>query len=247
MPTATATVYPFAPAPDILVALFPSLHTQALALNRVGVFVEKAGMPRTRVLDDAALAQAIKAAGDDFDSFYFGHDYRAGDLARFFATADAGQIVLRPEEEALRRLLADRGMLAPGARGAFISLPPLSTSPDVDAAERATILRHELSHGVYFTDPTYAAYTQSFWAGLTAVQRARFRAFLASDGYDTSNDDLMRNETQAYLVHTADARFFNAASAGIDVPTLARLRAQFVAGMPDDWLRRRTPTTASEK
>jgi hypothetical protein len=241
MPTLTVGVFPFGPAPEILVAVFPSLHMQALALNRVGAFIEKAGLPRDRVLDDAALAQAITAAGDNFDTFYFGHDYRAADLARFFATADAGHIALRPEEQALRGLLASRGMLTPLARGAFISVPPLSAKPDIDARERATILRHELSHGLYFTDNAYAAYSASFWTSLTADQQARFRSFLGSEGYDTANEDLMRNETQAYLVHTADARFFNPASAGIDAPSLARLRARFVAGMPPNWLRARTP------
>jgi hypothetical protein len=241
MPAAEFRAYPFQPAPDILVLLYPTLHQQALAMNRIGAFVEKAGVPRDHVLDDAALDQAVAASGDKFDSYYFGHDYRASDLARFFATADRDAVRLRPEEQTLRALLAERGMLAPGATGAIITLPPLSADPPVDAAARATILRHELSHGLYFTNPAYAAYTKGFWEGqMSADQRALFRAFLGRDGYDTNNEDLVRNEMQAYLVHTTDPRYFNATSVQMAADTVAELRRAFVAGMPGGWLRDRT-------
>ncbi len=233
--------YPFSPAPSVLVLLYPNLHSQALAMNRIGAFVEKAGVPRDHVLDDAALDQAVAAGGDQFDSYYFGHDYRAADLARFFAFADRDGVALRPQERALRALLAARGLLAPAAVGAVITLPPLSINTPVDAAARATILRHELSHGLYFTDPTYAAYTSDFWENqLSADQRALFRAFLGREGYDTGNEDLMRNETQAYLVHTTDPRYFSPASVEMAAATVRDLRNQFIAGMPAGWLRDRT-------
>jgi len=222
-------------APSVLVLAFPSLHSQALTLDRVGAFVEKTGMPHDRVMADAELAARISQAGEDFDSFYYGHDYRAADLQRFFTTADADQITLDPDERALRRLLTREGMLHPGAVGAVISIPPLSVQPPVDAGSRATILRHEVSHGVYFTDPAYAAYTAHFWADvMTADERAAFRKMLGGEGYDTANDDLMRNEMQAYLVHTPDRRFFDPSRLGIDA---ASLRRRFVAGMPAGWLR----------
>ena len=241
MPVTEFHAYPFAPAPAILVLLYPTLHAQALAMNRIGAFVEKAGVPRDRVLDDAALDQAVAATGDPFDSYYFGHDYRAADLARFFTTADRDDVRLRPEEQALRALLAARGVLAPASATAVITLPPLSADPPIDAAARATVLRHELSHGLYFTDPTYAAYTKDFWeAQLSADQRALFRAFLGREGYDTGNEDLMRNEMQAYLVHTTDPRYFNAASVQMAASTIAELRNDFVKGMPAGWLRDRT-------
>lgn len=241
MPATAFHAYPLQPAPDILVLLYPTMHEQALAMNRIGAFVEKAALPRDHVLDDEALDQAVAASGDKFDSYYFGHDYRAADLARFFATADRDNVRLRPEERTLRALLVSRGMLAPDAVGAIITLPPLSADPPVDAAARATILRHELSHGLYFTDPAYAAYTKDFWEGqLTADQRALFRAFLGREGYDAGNEDLMRNEMQAYLVHTNDPRYFNAASVQMAADTVAELRRAFVAGMPAGWLRDRT-------
>jgi hypothetical protein len=236
----TATAHPFALAQAVLVLLYPSLHSQALAMNRVGAFVEKAGLPRDRVLDDAALDAAIAASGDNFDTYYLGHDYKAADLARFFTTARQDSVALRPEERALQATLQARGMLAPGAVGAIITLPNLTSDGSVDAAARATILRHELSHGIYFTDSAYAAATTQFWnQAMTAAQRTAFRTMLGHEGYDTSNEDLMRNEMQAYLVHTRDARFFNPASLGLPASEIAALRQSFVVSMPAGWLRER--------
>ena len=121
---------------------------------------------------------------------------------------------------------------------ARISIPPESASPPIDDAARATILHHELSHGAYFTDPAYAAYAQDFWLNvLTEAQRAGFRHFLGGEGYDTTNEDLMLNEAQAYLIHTPDPRYFRPDLAGLSDAEAARLRQIFLAGMPDAWLK----------
>ena len=82
------TVFRFAANPRILVLDFASLHEQGLMLNRVAALVEKAGLPRDRVLTDAELTAAIAASGDTIDTYYYGHDYSAAALARFFALAD---------------------------------------------------------------------------------------------------------------------------------------------------------------
>jgi len=238
--TGRTTLWRFADDPAILVMIFPSLHQQALTLDRIAEFVERAGAPHDRVLDDASLRAAIKATGDDFDTVYLGHDYRAADLQRFFATAATDQISLDPEELSLKTELAQQGVLAAGADAALISLPPKGDGV-LDARARAAILRHELSHGLYFTDPAYNEYVQQFWQStMTDGERAGMRAFLVSEGYDGSNEDLMRNEALAYLVHTADRRFFVARVAGMDDATAQELRDQFIAGMPAGWLRERT-------
>jgi hypothetical protein len=110
---------------------------------------------------------------------------------------------------------------------------------------RATILHHELSHGAYFTDPAYAAYARDFWLNvLTEAQRAGFRRFLGSEGYDETNEDLMLNEAQAYLVHTPDPRYFRPVYAGLSDAEAARLRRIFLAGMPVDWLKTMPPVPA---
>lgn len=239
LPADHESLWRFADDPAILVAIFPSLHAQALALDRVAEFVERAGAPHDRVLDDTALRAAIKAAGDDFDTVYYGHDYRAADLQRFFALAAQENIALNAQELALKAQLAAQGVLAPGADLALITLPP--PTAQLDPKARRTILRHELSHGLYFTDASYRAYVRNFWRNrIGGVEQARLRAFLASEGYDTNLEDLVENEALAYLIHTRDPRFFPPGTAGISDQALAAQRAQFVNGMPDDWLKART-------
>ncbi len=241
---ATMAVFRYQGAPDVLVLSFPTLHEQARMFDRLGAFVEKAGLPHDRVLDEADLQAAIRFAGDTEDTYYYGHDYRAADLARFFALADRDGIALHPEEETLRRLLTQEGLLVPGAVGAVITIPPVSIAPAIDETARATILHHELSHGIYFTDPAYAAYSRNFWQNvLTEAQRAGFRRFLGSEGYDTTNEDLMLNEAQAYLIHTPDPRYFRPELAGLTDAEAARLRQIFLSGMPIAALRTGGPHT----
>jgi hypothetical protein len=238
----TVEVFRFQDAPRVLVLSFASLHEQGQMFDRIGAFVEKTGLPRDRALDETDLQAAIRLAGDTEDTYYYGHDYRAADMARFFALADRDGIVLHPEEEVLRRLLTQEGMLVPGADGAVISIPPNSATPPIDEAARATILHHELSHGAYFTDPAYAAYARNFWETvLTEAQRANFRRFLGSEGYDATNEDLMLNEAQAYLIHTPDRRYFRPELVGLSEPEAARLRQIFLSGMPVAWLKDTAP------
>jgi hypothetical protein len=224
----------FSADPQIVVIDFPSLTVQGLMLDRVAALVEKAGLPRGRVLGDAALTQAIYNCGDTIESYYYGHDYQAADLRRFFALADADGVTLNKRELWLKGLLTQLGWMEPGAIGAIITLP--ASGGPVDPGMRAVILHHELSHGAFYTDPAYAAYATAFWNSLTSADRAAFTAFLGRQGYDAGNTRLILNETQAYLIFTRDPRFFNAAAVGMTDAAVANLRAGFIAGMPIFWL-----------
>jgi len=229
------TLWRLSAAPHILVAIFPSLHAQAMALNRVAAFVERPGVPRDHVLDDQALGAAIGDTPETFDTYYYGHDYRAADLARFFAAAAQDGVALNGAERTLKSRLDTAGFFRSGPAAALISLPPGGDGL-LDQAGRATILAHELSHGAYFTDAGYAAYVARFWSGLSEAERTAFRHYLGSQGYDTSNDDLMRNEAQAYLIFTTDPRMFDRARLGL--PEAETLRARFLSALPLPWLRR---------
>jgi hypothetical protein len=234
----TLTVFRFAPNRDILVLDFPNLLRQAHMLNRVAALIEKDGLPRDRVLDDAALADAIRASGEREETYYLGHDYSAEELTRFFAVADRDSIVLNPDETMLRSMLAREGFLQEGSRGALISVSRAGADPSVDAQARATILHHELSHGEYFSNPVYAAFARKFFdETMNSQDRAAFKRFLKAEGYDDGQDDLMINESQAYLMHTPDSRFFDAGALGLPPQELGRLRIAFMLGMPPGWLR----------
>lgn len=222
----------------ILVLDFPTLAEQARMLNRVAALVEKSGLPRDRVLDDAALDAAVRAGGTTAETFYYGHNYRAADLARFFALADRDGVRLTAEEERLRGLLQELGWLRLDAPGALVSVPHAGVEPWLDMRARAAMLRHELSHGEFFTTPAYAAQVWRFWREmLTEEERRRFRAVLAAASYDPALEEVMANEAHAFLFHTPDERFFNPAMAGFAPERVAALRAAFHAALPPGWLR----------
>jgi hypothetical protein len=230
----TVQVSYFAAAPAIVVIDFPSLLTQGLTLDRVAALVEKAGLPRDRVLPDAELNAAITNSGDTIATYYDGHDYQAADLAKFFRLAAQENIPLNPHELWLKTLLNQLGWLQQGANGAIITLPAADST--VTPEMRAVILHHEISHGAFYTDAAYRHYAIAFWSSLTQADRDAFTGFLGREGYDTSDTTLMLNETQAYLIFTRDPMFFNANAVGMSPAQITQLRDGFIAGMPKFWL-----------
>lgn len=230
----------FADNPVILVIVFDDLAAQGAMLNRIAALVEKSGLPRDRVLSGAETESAIAADGATPATWYYGHDYSFADLRRFRDLASRAPGGLTAAEQRLVAMLEPTGALAPAAMGGLITLPRRGLDPLLDEKARATILRHELSHGEFFANPAFAAYVARFWhEGLSAAQRAAFSGFLGHEGYDEGNETLIANEAQAYLVHTDDPRYFNARAAGLPEESVARLRAEFIAAMPPGWLRTR--------
>lgn len=235
-------------ADGVLVIQFPGLQAQGRTLNRAAALIEKGGIRRDRVLTDTALQAAVAAAGDNEASYFLGHDYRAEDLAKFFSLAEAQQVALNADELRLRRLLQDAGILQPAGPGRFtgaadralvtfsaeqVDDPATAQDEGMDAQRRASILRHELSHGRYFTDARYHDHCWRFWSELLSeTERQTWRRYLDGLGYDPANEDLMVNETQALLMHTPDTRDFDAKDLGMGGRALEDLRTRFRQGMP---------------
>ncbi|WP_348013668.1 hypothetical protein [Roseateles sp.] len=232
----------------VLVIQFPNLWAQGRALNRAAALLEKGGARRDQVLTDAGLRAALAAADDNEASYFLGHDYRADDLARFFNLAQAQQVALNANELRLRQLLLDAGLLHAAAPGQFSGQPDralISFSAEqaddpatpqdegMDSQRRESVLRHELSHGRYFTDARYRDHCRHFWTRLLSeTERQTWRRYLDQLGYDPADETLMVNETQALLMHTPDTRDFDAAALGIGASELEGLRARFRQGMP---------------
>jgi hypothetical protein len=233
------TVFSFRPNPRILVLDFASLRDQGRMLNRVAALVEKSGLPHDRLLSDAELDTAIRAGGDTVETFYYGHDYAAPALTRFFALADRDNTRLVSEEDSLGRLIRQAGWFGPGAQAAaLISVPQVGADEHVTLSARASILHHELSHGEYFTNRAYVTFVHGFWTQtLTAAERERMRHFLHSEGYDASLEEVMENEAQAYMMFTDSAEFFTPEMIGMSRARLSELRNGFFRGMPAGWLR----------
>ncbi|HQT88669.1 MAG TPA: hypothetical protein PK677_08975 [Acidiphilium sp.] len=225
--------------PLVLVVDCPTLHVQGLMFDRIAALIEKANAPRDRVLSWPELTEAATTAHQTIGTYYYGNDYSAHSLRRFFRIARRDHRKLNAQEKKLRTLLGRVGYLRRGANGAVISLPAAGTGKRVSMHARAVILRHEISHGAFFTLPFYRTYTKQFWTLiLTQAERQDFRSFLGREGYDMSNQTLMMNETQAYLVFTRDDAFFTAAAVGLPQATIDQLRADYIAHMPHFWLKR---------
>ncbi|HET7881341.1 MAG TPA: hypothetical protein VFL55_10680 [Acetobacteraceae bacterium] len=204
----------------------------------MAAFVEKARQPHDRPLTDQELDAAVHAQGSTVETYYFGHDYAASSLAQFYALAEGMHIALDPQEEKLRALLQQEGMLAPGVAAALISVPAAGSDPLITAVARRAILRHELSHGEFFSNPDYAQYVRRFWmTELTGEERGAVRAFLGRQDYDVREEELMYNEMQAYLMFTRDPLFFAPDMIAMSPGRLADLHQRFLAGMPAGWLR----------
>lgn len=248
----TLTVFRLEPNHAIVVLDFPTLLQQGRMLNRVAALVEKAGLPRDQVLDDTTLAGAIAARGESPESFYFGHNYRASDLVRFFTLAAAQGVVLNDEERRLAAILDDLGIAPRGPDGlprlaeeaAIVTVPGLAAAaPErgvafaIDQSVREAILRHELSHGEFFTNKAYAEHVARWWQDrLSPRERTAFRRFLAEGGYDPELEEVMMNEAMAYLMHTPNPGFFAPDAVGLDAAAVERLRAGFTQGLPETWL-----------
>jgi hypothetical protein len=233
------TVFRYADDPLILVIDCPSLRAQGLMFDRVAALIEKADAPKDQILPMPAFKAKLVAAGLTIGTYYYGDDYPAKALRRFFRVADADHITLTAEEHHLHAIAQRSGFLKPGANGAIISIPQAGQHHRVGLKARAVILRHELSHGAYFTIPAYHAFVHHFYdTALTAPEQAAFKAFLVHQGYDGNDHGLIVNETLAYLIFTRDPDFFRADVVGMTPARVTALRSMFVAMMPDIWLKR---------
>ena len=240
------TVHSLADSPGVYILDFPGLEQQGRMFARVLALIERTGGDRERVLSDAELDKLIKASGKGMASYAYGNDFRVSELVKFFNMAGDERVALNPDEEGLRDFLLAKGAMvrkfefysAVEPERVVISIPqsggdkaagPIAITPSL----RRAILRHEISHGEYYTNDGYAGYCRGFWQqAMTERQRAAFRKFLVAKGYDPANEELMINETQAYLIHTPSAAIFSPGRVGLSGTEVAALVKRFWAGDP---------------
>jgi hypothetical protein len=236
--TTDPVIFSFKANPRVLVFDFASLLNQGRMLNRVAALIEKNGVPHDHPLTDTELNAAVRASGDTVETFYYGHDYSAPSLTRFFFLADRDGLRLDSEEDKLRRVIRQEGWTESDVDAALISIPQVGADEHVTRQARAAILHHELSHGEYFTNPGYAAFVHRFWTQtLTPSERDRIRRYLQSVGYDSALEEVMENEAQAYLMFTDNTEFFTPDMIGMGKARLGELRNGFLRAMPAGWLR----------
>lgn len=183
-------VFRFDRNPQILVLDFASMARQGAMLNRLAAMIEKNGQPHDRALDDAMLDQAIRAGGDTPETFYYGHDYGAVSLTRFFATVDRQKLPLTSDELWLRDLLNQQAVFSAGGGAAFglISVPAvgagasrrISAPPSCITSCRTArfsptppMLTGPASSGPGCSMSRLARRSERFWSRRTTIHRSR--------------------------------------------------------------------------
>lgn len=239
-------VWQYSDNPSIFIFDFPSLTQQGRSFNRITQLSEQQiTEPYPRVLNNQELAKHIEAARRTLADFAFGHDVLLSELVQFFNLADRDKIELNPEEVAIRDFLDSQGLIR-NWRGIYqalksgiviLSIPQAQekreTEPRVTDGARQAILLHELSHGEFYANSYYATYCRRFWNdSLSDSQREAFKKFLSSYNYSTTADELLINETQAYLMFTPDTASFSAKKLGVSNEELAAMRDAFRKGKP---------------
>lgn len=202
--------------PRVLIFDTADYRVQDRFFKRLAFFVEKAGFTGS-----IPSWQALEGRHG-----YNAHDYRAADLARFFSTARAEGVELAAEEQTLKRILLDEGIIeSRGSDFAAGTGAVLSISRSSSPALRELLITHELFHGVYFSLPSFQAACERAWRSLSDVEKGIWREFLAMKGYNTDDPGLVVNEFQSFLFQQPreGVKAFQAL-------TLGRLRARSSEG-----------------
>ncbi len=215
--------------PGVLILDTAHYAVQDRFFKRLAFFVEKEGY-RGRLVTEQEMSGRHG---------YNAHDYRAEDLARFFAAADAEGFPLNREEELLRAVLTANGLLR-GGNGSGEKAPAqavggqgavLSISRESSEVLRALLLTHEAFHGLFFTLPRYREACEAAWRDLQKPERKFWRLFLDWGSYDFRDSYLAANEMQAYLFQQPREDL----NAYFRLLTAGRLERAFPAEAP--WLR----------
>jgi hypothetical protein len=231
--------------PSVILFDFKDYAIQDAYLKRLAFFVEKNGFVG-RLAPDQEIAPLHG---------WNAHDYKAEDLARFFALAEKQRFPLNQEELRLRDFLLERGVIHERAGGYGFSENAAIISISRESADylRRTFLTHEASHALFFADSRYRAFCIELWNGMGEEEKWFWKLYFGWMNYNTASSYLMANEVQAYLVQQAPGRageYFTETLVGRlleNHPELEEKIAQYMedysgsfeqrAGVLDTWLR----------
>jgi len=183
--------------PGMLIIDTADYKTQSLFFKRLAFFTEKK-ISVGELLSDEELEPLHG---------WNAHDYKAPDLARFFNKAFGEDFPLNERELELRDVLIANGVLKetsgrvrPGTGGI------LSISRESSPRLRELFLTHECYHGVFFLSEEFVTEVTEIWRSLTDAERKFWEYFLDMYGYNVSDEYLLINEFQAYLMQQETAR-----------------------------------------
>lgn len=190
-------VYNWDRFPEILFFDIRDLKTQEKFFSRLAYFVEKEGY-KGRILSNEEL---------EGKHGYNAHDYSAESMASFFNKAHSINFKLNPEEEILRSILIDNGLLfadlenegyVKAGKGGLVSI-----SKETPAWSRKRLLAHEGWHTLYFADDEFRNFVAACFYTMDYKSRDFLVGFFRSQpslGYDVNDTYLLNNEFMAYVL-----------------------------------------------
>lgn len=190
-------VYNWDRFPDILFFDIRDLKTQEKFFSRLAYFVEKEGY-KGRVLSNEEL---------EGKHGYNAHDYSAESMASFFNKAYSINFNLNPEEEILKNILLDNGLLledtenkgyVKAGNGGLVSI-----SKETPGWSRKRLLAHEGWHTLYFADDEFRNFVAACFYTMDYKSRDFLIGFFRSQpslGYDVNDSYLLNNEFMAYVL-----------------------------------------------
>ena len=240
------TIWQYSWNPDVYIFDFPNLTQQGKTFNRVTQLTEQFNEPYKRVLTNQEMEGYLTAIRRNQANMAFGNDILISELVLFFNLADNDKVELNPEELALRDFAIAQGLIkvwrgfyqAMRPNVVLLSIPQTQErrvgEPKITELARRTVFTHEMSHAEYYVDPYYAKHCRNFWNNvLTDEQRNVFKKFMSKYNYSLNEEELMINETQAYLMFTPDTSSFSAQKLGITDEELDGMRKAFLKGLPN--------------
>lgn len=221
------------------------LRHRGETLNRIAAFLDAKDAPKDKLLTDKELGRLIWSSGENHETFFLAHCFKASDLIKFFNTADASSFQLNKEELKLRDMLI-RNLFMQKNR-IYKQVPPekiLIAIPEeqkenlktlqeeaVTSESRRMLFRHEMGHAKYFLNPKYRKYCKQFFQKkITPEIRIALIHFFKNYSYDSGNEDLLINEIQAYVIHTPLEYTFSHFDFSLDA--LRAVKKEFLASMP---------------
>jgi hypothetical protein len=180
--------------PSVLIFDTANYAVQDKLFRRLAFFVEKEGY-RGQLLTDQELAG---------QHGWNAHDYRAEDLARFFAAVAESNFQISAEEKELKDILVANGILKEDAakiragEGALISI-----SRESSEYLRRQFMAHEGFQGIFFIDEDFYAFSKKRYEQLSATAKNFIRSFFDYQHYDIKDEYLVINEFQAHVLQQA--------------------------------------------
>jgi len=181
--------------PNVLIFDFADYNVQSRFFKRLAFYTEKTGFIGQLLSDQELVGR----------HGYNAHNYSAAGLANFFNAADSAAFALLPEEELLRQIALQAGLLTgqPGAyqpgQGGVLSISRQSAR--VASSLRGLLLTHEAMHGVFYEAAEFSSSVFDYWnLTLSAQQKDFWRMFMEYLNYSSTDEYLMVNELQAYLL-----------------------------------------------